>query len=500
MAGRSNIFSRESLATLFADNPGLTIFEAKQWDSYLELTSEIYDFLDSSDGPVESGVIESKIRTYFSDDVEDLDQKVLNFFGKSIVKWRTLKDFHDSNGTRYVTTTPEGRAFLSLIEQQLLGRPQFTGFGADRLLGSLNKILSRQDTMSEEDAIEHHKNEIKKWKEDIDLIKRQGVKASKLLSHQVTPVELFTEAEQAAMSVLVAQDAVKNKIKSVRVELFEGYTTEAESVGRRIELTADFYRTLRATDEYQSYDRARDALSYVEGLSGAMFAHKEIPRMLADIAKLNVLDPKMISNSPLQRFQTEFEMINDQIDEEVRRQINILKLQVYYATSGDGRLVQENLRKLTSLILENETKSADFVASLDLSYEAGLNIELGIIEPNSLDVPERIKVGGAVKSEMSDDEYREMVEAMRKSEEASIKQVLDKVKTTISQDGVVVLSDYPITMGALEYYVLARVECFDRALKSVSLPPEIDLLVNNKRNERLWIRQIPDVVIEVARS
>lgn len=499
MAGRSLLFSKESLATLFNDQPGLIMLGAQQWDLNLELTSEIYDILDKSDGSLEAGVVENKIKHFFPD-IENPDQKSYFFLLNSITKWRTLKDTHDNNGTRYISTTPEGRAFLLLIEQQLMKRPQFTGFGADRLLGSLNKILSRQDAMSSGEAIDHHKNEIKKIEEDIERIQNHGVKASQLLTHQITPLELFSEAEQAAMAVLVAQDAVKNKIKSVRINLFEGYSSESQSVGRRIELTAEFYKALRATEEFQSYTRARDALSYVDGLSGATYLHKEIPQILAIISREKIVDSNIIANSPLQRFQSEFEMINEQIDQEIARQINILKLQVYYATSGDGRLVQEHLRKLSGLILEKEKASEGFLESLNLSFSSGIEVDFGPVEPHSLEVAEKIEVGQAIVANMSDEEYRLMVEEMRRSEEASIKQVVDKLRSRIAQDGLVIMSDYEVTMGGLEYYVLARVECFDRSLKSTPQYPNIDLLINNKRNERFWIRQIPNVFIEVARS
>jgi hypothetical protein len=500
MAGRTLLFNKESLSSLFNDQPGLLMLGAQQWDIFLELTSEIYDIIDKNEESLEAGVVENKIKTFFPD-IDSPDQKAYSFLLNSITKWRTLKDSYDNNGVRYISTTPEGRAFLSLVEQQLLKRPQFTGYGADRLLGSLNKILNRQDTMSIGEATEYLQEEIKKLKDDVERIKNHGVKASRIITHQITPLELFSEAEQAAMSVLVAQDAVKNRIKSVRVELFEGYTADSQSVGKRIELTADFYKALRATEEFQSYTRARDALSYVEGLYGSNYYHKEIPQILAMISKDKIVDTALVANSPLQRFQAEFEMINEQIDTEIARQINILKLQVYYATSGDGRIVQEHLRRLSGLILKKESESEKFLESLDLSFEAGLELDFGSIEKHSLEVPEKIFVGQAIISNMSAEEYRQMVEQMRKSEEASIKQVVDKLKSTIARDGLVILSDYPITMGGIEYYVLARTECFDRSLRSTSDERNvIDLLVNNKRNERFWIRHIPDVIIEVARS
>lgn len=499
MSGRFLLFSKDSLATLFLDQPGLLMLNANQWDTYIQLTSEIYDILDKNSGPLEVGAIESKIRASFPDS-ENPELKAYSFLQDSIAKWRTLKDSHDNNGNRFVHTTPEGRAFLALIENQLLKRPQFTGFGADRLLGSLNKILSRQDTMTKEEAIEHHLEEIKKYQEDIERIQSHGVKASQILSSHITPLELFTEAEQAAMSVLVAQDAVKNRVKSVRVKLFEGYSEEAQSIGKRIELAAEFYRVLRATEEFQSYSRARDVLSFVEGLSGALYTHKEIPRILAMITKEKLVDEPIISRSPLQRFQNEFEKINEQIDEEINRQINILKLQVYYATSGDGRLVQEHLRKLSGLILSHEAESKEFLSTQNLSFEAGLEINIGSITPHSLEIAEKIQVGSSGKTEMSDEEYMKMVEEIRKSEETSINQVLEKLKDTISKDGMAVLSEYPITMGGAEYYVLARVDCFDKGLRSKPSPSKIDVLVNNKRNERFWIRRVPDVTIEVARS
>lgn len=499
MAGRASLFNRESISTLFNGQPCLLLLQALQWDAYIQLTSEIYDILDSSNTPTEIGVVESKIKSFFTE-VENQEHKAYSFLKSSIESWRTLRDSHDNNGDRYISTTPEGRAFLALIEQQLLGRPQFTGFSADRLLGSLNKILGRQDSMTSEEALEHHRLEIAKYNEDIERIHAHGVKASQLLTHQVTPLELFTESEQAALSVLVAQDAVKNKVKSVRINLFESYSSGAQSVGKRIEHTADFYRALRATEEHQSYMRARDALSNVEGLSGANYAHKEIPRILSMIAREKIIEPHIVANSPLQRFQDEFEMINEQIDAEVTRQINILKLQVYYATSGDGRLVQEHLRNLTGVIFENAPTAISFLEATAYSYDGGIEVDIGTVDTNSFELIEKIHAGEVTHASMSDEEYKLMVEELRKSEEASIKQVVEKLKLSIAKDGLVDLSEYEITMGGTEFYVLVRAECFDQSLKSIQTNQIIDVLVNNRRDERFWIRKTPNIVVEPVRS
>jgi len=483
---------------LFVDHPCLQLLGAINWEQYIHLTSEIYDLLDANNGPTEVGIIQNKIRNYFNDD--DPEPKVYQFLSNSFVKWRTLKDSVDNTGTQYVGTTPEGREFLTLLEEQILARPQFVGFGADRLLGSLNRILANQGDMTTEEAIRHHEREIEKYAADIERIKEKGVKGSEILSHHVSPMELFTEAEQASRAVLIAQEAVKNKIKSVRVNLFESYTAESESVGRRIELTAEFHKALRETEEFKSYDRARDALSHIEGLTGANYTHKEIPQILSSIAREQLVEESVITSSPLQRFQKEFELIKEQIDQEIARQINILKLQVYYATSGDGRLVHENLRKLSGIILQNAEQSEEFLESLKMEINQGLDFQFGTIARHSFEIPEKIVIGPATLASLSDDEYRKMVEEMKRSEEASIKQIIEKLKETLTSDGVVKLSEYRITMGGIEYYVLARPECFDQALHATRTAQCFDILVNNKREERFWIKSVSDLTIEFARS
>lgn len=81
----------------------------------------------------------------------------------------------------------------------------------------------------------------------------------------------------------------------------------------------------------------------------------------------------------------------------------------------------------------------------------GLDINWNQPRLNSFEISEKLKIEVIQEANMTSAEEFFMYEQMKKVDEASIRQILVKLKKAIASQGFITLSQYPITMGVTEY-------------------------------------------------
>lgn len=496
MSKRSATFNSENLALLFQAHPWLSIFSTNYCMEYIRLTADLYDLIEENGSKLNIGAAEGRARSAFSS-FQNPDFTTKEFFERSFQVWRTFRDSHDGEGNRLIHTTPEGRGFLEVVQRLILQKSQFTAVGADRMLMALNMILTNPEGLTKEQAIEKHRTEIEKLTADIKRIEDGGLQASEILTGRHSPIELFMDAQEVAASFLVAAHKLKNDIRAVRARAFEDYVTTERSVGEQIELAFIFHKELQATETYKSYIRARELLSNF-GDDDSQYPNKNIERILYTIRERGLIAREVIQQSPLARFTTEFKAINQEIEEEISRQINMLRLQVYYATVGENQLVNQYLRELSTLLFQNGHQSMAFLDKYQFRVFDGLDIGLNSPRLNSFEISEKLKIGAIREANMTSAEEFFMYEQMKKVDEASIRQILIKLKKVVFSQGSITLSQYEITMGVTEYYVLSQISNFDKTLKGTELESILFLPVSNGSGDKLWMVEVPDVRIEIA--
>lgn len=493
MATRANTFSPENIELLFQTHPWLEVLTKDYRNSIIRLTAEVYDLIENNGSRLAYTVAESRVRSLFIESPSP-DVAAKRFLEQSTVSWRTLRDSHDNEGNRFLHVTSEGRAFLEMLQRLMLSRNQFTAVGADRMLLSLNTIISNPDGLSKEDAIKKHKEEIAKLEADIKRIEAGSIKDSEILQGGHSPMELFLDAQDVGSSFLVGAHKLRNEIRNVRSKVFDSYSANRK-VGEQVELAIDFHKGLEQTETYKSYQRAKELFSYIDS-STAKYPIQNVDRVLAILREKNLVDRDTVLSSPMMRFMSEFRSINQEIDAEVAKQINMLRLQVYYATAGENQLVNQNLKDISSMLFQDGVLSKEFLDQYNFSFADGLDISLSTPGLHSLEKSERIEIDEIVENDMTEEEERRMHEEIKKADEASVKQVLTKLRTHLASQGSVLLSDYPINLGVVEYYVLAKADLFDRSFKIIKTG-RADIPIDSKRG-RQWIISSPNVRIELV--
>jgi uncharacterized protein YaaR (DUF327 family) len=470
LARRSEIFSAENVSQLIANNRFLMLFQKESWAEYLELLALIYEAIEEKGSRVEHSEISQIVDRFFhyfyrQKRLAVPDQKNAMVFSMFISELGVLRDSHDSSGVRYIEGTRDGKQLLHICERLIQNRTNYTGVGADALLGALNQLLTNARAMTRDEAIQKHRETIQRYKEDMKRIEEQGVQASELLNAGLSQEELFQQADEEASKILAAGEDVKIAIESARKELIKKYHDRQFSAGKAIEFIADFHEELRLRPEYQSFSRAKDLFSHIEGL-GSMHRRRDVEEMFHELISTGMFERHVLNRSSISSFSRYFRHLIQNIEEKIREQIHLLRVQVHYVVTGDSRRTREDLAELQGLLFKAGPRSLNFFESCETAVPDGLELELGDVLPNSLEIPTEIDMTSFERNALGLSEQQAFAEFLKQAEEATVEQVLKKLQTAIDEQGQVLLSRYPISHGMIEYYVLSAISCFSEAIRS----------------------------------
>ncbi len=490
MPRRTEIFSSTNIDSLVLNNPYLLLYQKTDWPDYLELLAKIYDLLEEEGKPVEWARVEALIEAFYGPkNLASPATKKLQFTSMAISELGLLQDSHDAYGNRYIEPTRSGKQFLKQTEDQIFNRRKFTGAGVEHMLGSLNQLLYSQEMLTVEEAVAELNEKIRSYKEDIKRVQTQGVQAAQLLSRGYSSEELLVEANEAAARILAASEDIKLAVERARKQLIKRYHQEKMSVGQAIEYVADFHAELRKTPEYVSYMKAKDLLSHIEGLQG-LFKHTDVSRIVRMLEDRQVIQSEVLKQTVLPVFSYQFQRLCRSIEEKVQQQIHLLRVQVHYVMASDSQRTRNFLQDLLSQFYQAPEQVEVFLKQSSIEIELFSDFDLGSIELNSFEQIEHLNQQVVALNTFDGFEWRQMVESLRLAEEATIQKVLAKLKAEIRCKERVVLSEYSIEYGLIEYYVLDQIEMFDSGIQSIE-GKKMDFIVD-LMGGRLVLRDMND--------
>lgn len=468
MSKRMQSIRLEALENLYAHHPYLLIFQKEDWKDYLLLIAEIYDLLEEDQAIMPYESLRSFLFQYFSTQgsQKNPEQKLASFVTMALVELRVLKDRFDHLGHRYIETTREGKDLLKLFEQLLSQRTRYTGIAADTLLMSLNNILMKQNSMSKEEAIRHHRGKIKAYQEDLVRIDKYGVAQAELLSVDHSKEELFQQAEESALHILTAVEDVKLAIEKVRQQLAEDYFQENRSAGQTIHLVVDFYNQLEETPEYRSYSQAFDILSQLEGLGGR-FRVRDVDDILQTVVKEEIIQRSTIEKSYLNGFKTRFYRDHQNIHEKRKSQLQLLQQQVQYAITSETKIVEQEVREILRLCYKDKAGALEYFTKQGPLLAIPTEFSWGDVTLNNFEIPIEVPNQKLEFNELSDEEARSLARALLEAEEATIQKTLHRLRDYLTTQESVRLSNYALEWGLTEYYVLSEVELFCEDIQKI---------------------------------
>ncbi|HEY8270686.1 MAG TPA: hypothetical protein VIG33_07330 [Pseudobdellovibrionaceae bacterium] len=493
MAKRSEIIHRESLESLFATHPYLLVFKKLDWDEYIGLLAHIYDLLEEENTRVPYDVLKAILIQYYSVKVQNVEVKVAEYFQIMIVELQVLKDSHDSIGKRYIEATRMGKDFLKMMESLLSERRRFSGTGAETLLGALNGLLISGNEMTEEDALQHHKEKIAAYQADIKRIKENGLKAAELLPFHHSNEALFSQAEEAAIHILSATEDVKAAVERERKVLAENYLQQKQTPGANVRTIADFHLNLNNTEEFKSYNQAKELFSQLEG-SPARHKHSNIPRILSLLKSRNIVAEDVLKRSYLADFARHFDAADSSIKEKTRVQIRILQQQVAYALTTDSRLIQENINAIFRLLYAHKENALSIIEGLNLELKIPCETDFGSVDTNEFHIQKEAEAVSLVSEDLTAEELRFMMQALLKAEEDTIQRVLEDLKKHLQQYGPVALADYPHLHSLAALYALIEADTLDPAIEKI-FQKEIDISLS-LQNINIVLRKVPNYLLK----
>ncbi len=494
MAKRSEIISKESLEGLFATHPYLLVFKKFDWDEYLSLLAHIYDLLEEENTRVPFEVLKAILIQHYSVKVMNVEIKVTEYFQIMIVELQVLKDSHDSFGKRYIEATRMGKDFLKMIESLLSERRRFSGTGAETLLGALNGLLISGSEMTEESALQHHKEKISAYQADIKRIKENGINAAELLPFHHSSEALFSQAEEAAINILSATEDVKVAVERERKNLAENHLQQKQTPGANVRTITDFHLNLNNTEEFKSYYQAKELFSQLEGHS-SRHKHSSIPRILNLLKSRKIVDEDTLKRSNLADFARHFDAADSSIKEKTRSQIGILRQQVAYALTTDSRLIQENLNAIFRLLYAHKEKALTIIEKINLELKLPCETDFGSIVTNEFRIQKEAESVSLVAEDLTAEELNFMMQALLKAEEDTIQQVLKDLKNYLRQKGPVAIADYPRLNSLAALYALLEADTLDPAIEK-SFQDNVDISLSFQ-SFNIVVRKVPNFILKL---
>ena len=484
---RSELLSANSLPQLLIKHPYLFLFQKEAWVEYLELIAQIYDLIEESGHQAPFEGVRVLSQRYFRDkEVQFAENKTSSFLIMCIEELKVLKDSHDAQGRRWIEITRQGKQLLQLVEELLAQRVKYSGTGAETLLGALNEALTSQPGYTKQQAIEHHRQKIKAYKDDLKRIEELGPQAAELLPIPHSTEALFSQAESAAIDILGAVEDVKQAIEKERKNLAQNYLDTKLSAGQSVNSVADFYQNLQATPTYQSYNHAKHLFSQLEGF-GHRFLYKDIRQALSDLERDEKLPADQLKRSQLSHFQKQFELADFAIQEKIRAQLQLLQLQVRYSMSTDLQGVQTELKTLLQQMLSHKPKVLDFFS------DSGVTVQDRSLGPRHIELHpfvEHFESEEALfENQLETDETKELILALLRAEEATLKDIVQRLRLCLKQQTAVELDKYDFRYGLAEYYVLSEIELFDQEI--VKEPLEIKDFILQLKHNAMVIKDAP---------
>lgn len=498
MAKRTEFLTQNALSGVIRHHPYLQILFKEDWQEYLLLLAEIYDYLEEHTGRVPMEAIRLiALRFYSQSGLINVDQKVQAFFSMAIGELRVLQDSHDQFAQRYIEATKSGKDLLHLFEQLISERNKFSGLGAEILIGVLNDILISRREMTELEAIEHHKERIQAYKDDIARIKKDGLMAAQLLPMAHSNEELFVQAENASSHVLRSMEEVKEAIEAQRKELASAYFSKQESAGHILGTTADFYDALYTSPAYLSYVQAKELLSYLEGFE-ARFAFRNVDHLLQKIERQGLLDKEVVNRSHLRFFMRHFERADVGIQEKIRSQIHILQQQVLYAISTDIEGLNSSLQDILASFHAKSTKVLDFCDANALRLIIRDDFEYGAVELSKFEVPVEVQSQELKEDSFDSVQERDLFLALLKAEEGTLKEILERLRAFFASHGQFSVRDYVFKDGLAEYYVLSEAEAFAKDIEKIQTEDTefTDLFIGSKYGEFV-LKRSPNFILKL---
>ncbi len=493
MAKRADVINEESLSGLLRHHPYLQILQKEDWQGYLLLLSQIYDTLEEQSSRVPMDAIRTLALGFYSTRaLAAPEQKVGVFFAMTIGELQVLKDSHDQFGQRYIEGTRAGKMLLQMVEGLLAQRTKFSGTGAETLLGSLNDILISRQQMSESEAINHHKERIEAYKDDLKRIKKDGISAAQLLPMPHSNEALFVQAEEAAIHVLQSIEEVKSAIELKRKELASTYFQTQRSAGQILGAVADFYQQLYSSPSYSSYVQAKALLSHLEGFQ-SRFGLRNVDRLLHTIRNKSILPEDTLKRSNLRSFMQQFGLADTSIQDKIRSQIRILQQQVLYSVSTDIEGLSKTLHDLFSHFSAQSSATLDFCETHPVTINISQEFEYGPAELHNFDLPKDVATQILEEESLDLAQQRELFLALLRAEEGTLKDILTRLHEHLFQHGSLQASLHNFPGGLAEYYVLSEVELFAPEVNKVELS-FVDLALDSK-HRRYVLRNTPDFVL-----
>ncbi len=465
IAKRIEHITVESLSGLYRHHPYLLLFQKEDWRDYLVLLAEIYDLLEEQSARVPIEAVRSiAMRFYSHKSLGSPDAKVTSFFTIMIGELQVLKDSHDQFGQRYLEATRSGKTLLQFIESLVNQRNKFSGTGAETLLGALNDILISRGQMTDAEALEHHKEKIEAYRDDIVRIKKEGLGAAQLLPMAHSNEALFVQAEDAAIHVLQSIEDVKAAIEDQRKELASGYFQKQRSAGETLGAVADFYDSLYTSPSYVSYIQAKELLSHLEGFE-ARFTLRNVDRLLHSIEARELLPHDQVKRSNLRSFMHQFAVADVSIQDKIKSQLRMLQQQVLYAVSTDVEGLRVSLHDLLSKTLSAPDETIHFWETQPIEVNWREAFEPGEVQLFDFEIPAEIKTQEISEESFDLAQERELFLALLRAEEGTLKDILDRLHSFLSQRGELRSSQYTFQRGLAEYYVLSEIDLFTDAIE-----------------------------------
>ncbi len=491
MSRLAEIFSPANTAGLLPNNPWLALFQKNDWPEYLQLIALLYDAVET-DGPrVEYDLARIIIEHFYEDrDPDSRVQKASQFYRMAVDELEILREIYSNTGERLVIATRNGKNLLRICEELIRSRRRFSGTGADVMLGALNELLLYRHPIPLQDAIAHHQQRIAEYEQDMDRMRRGGVQASEFLGDGSSPEELFVQAEEAARQILLAGEDIKDAIETARRDLAQSYRNPEFSAGQAIQHVADFHVKLRSSPEYASFRRASDLLSFIDGLGGR-FREKDVSHIFFLLGSRGTVPKDLLHSSDLRRFSDRFAGLEREIAAKISEQLNILRVQVHYVLENTGGRAQADLSEWMALMSNAGTAALDFLGRERLEYNVGLDVDIGPVQPNPLEVEFDVTAYRPERNELNEDEWRRMHELLLSTEEATIGRVVERMRDYLSRNGSVRLSEYPIESGIPEIYILSNIESYADDIRSEFLN-YADIAFHSKAGAEFIVQDLAD--------
>ena len=259
------------------------------------------------------------------------------------------------------------------------------------------------------------------------------------------------------MDILAAVEDVKQAIEIERRNLAQSYLESSLSSGKSLNAVAEFYENLHQSGTYKSYVQAKDIFSLM-GSYARRFANKDVAKILDRLESQKKVSEDVIKRSHLNGFQKRFEMADTAIQEKTRAQLHLLQLQVRYSLAFDVKGLQSTLKAVLQEVFRHREQIGDFFAANGLGVTER-RLGCGPIEVFPFERPPEISEALVEENFMAAD-TRELIEALLRAEETTLKQILSDFKKLLIEKQKINSQDYFFKHGLAEYYVLTEIECF----------------------------------------